>query len=207
MIPVAPVPEPADFDVRARRPGHAWLEAHPEAARPKDLWSAFKGRLADGFQNRCGYGAMHEPVGKVDHYWSWKANPALAYEWSNLRFCSQWINSSKQTADGAVLDPHEVGEGWFRILLPSLQVVLSDTIPAEHRDRAAFTLHRLHLRDDERIIRQRRVWLQLYEEGKLAPVNPPDTSNAEAGAPFFGGGGRCPPPHRPRHAASPSCAA
>jgi hypothetical protein len=35
------------------------------------------------------------------------------------------------------------------------------------KGRAEFVLKRLHLRDDERVIRQRRAWYGLYEEGKL----------------------------------------
>ncbi len=52
MIRFEPVPEPPDFDARARRPGGAWLAEHPDAARPRDLWSPFKPALADGFRQR-----------------------------------------------------------------------------------------------------------------------------------------------------------
>jgi hypothetical protein len=52
-------------------------------------------------------------------------------------------------------------------LLPSLQLVMTDAVPATERERAAFTLARLHLRDSEPIIRQRRSWYEMYEQGKL----------------------------------------
>ncbi len=110
---------------------------------------------------------MYEPVGTVDHYLSWKARPERAYDWDNYRFASGWINSSKQTADDTVLDPFLVGDDWFEIILPSLQLVLTDAVPEEHRARAAHTLERLHLRDDERVIRQRREWYRMYQDSEL----------------------------------------
>ncbi len=63
--------------------------------------------------------------------------------------------------------PLEVEDGWFQILLPSLQLILSDTIPEEHRTKAEYTLDRLHLRDDERVIRQRREWYRMYQGREL----------------------------------------
>ncbi len=110
---------------------------------------------------------MNEPVGCVDHYLSSKNHRHLAYEWSNYRYSSEWINKSKQNADEEVLDPFEVEDGWFEILLPSLQLVLTDAVPPEQRARAERTLARLHLRDDERVLRQRQAWYRLYQEGRL----------------------------------------
>lgn len=50
MIRFEPVDEPEDFDERARVPGTAWLAANPDARRPKDYWTPFKGALARGFK-------------------------------------------------------------------------------------------------------------------------------------------------------------
>jgi hypothetical protein len=167
VIHFDPVPEPPDFDVEARQRGNAWLREHPDAKRPRDFWSPFKRHLAEGFRQLCGYSVMYEPVGTIDHFLSWQQHPEQAYEWSNFRFVSGWINSSKQGIDDRVLDPFLVENGWFKILLPSLQLVMTDAIPAEEGARAEFTLRRLHLRDDERIIRQRQVWYQSYLDGKV----------------------------------------
>ena len=68
MIRFARVPEPEDFDERAKAPGTRWLAAHPDAKRPKDFWTPFKGALAQGFRSLCAYSAMYEPVGTVDHF-------------------------------------------------------------------------------------------------------------------------------------------
>ena len=66
-----------------------------------------------------------------------------------------------------IFDPFEVGDGWFEILLPSLQLVATDRVPEGLRERASFVLKRLHLRDDERVIRQRREWYRMYQQGEL----------------------------------------
>ena len=108
---------------------------------------------------------MYIPSGTVDHGISFNEDPLLAYEWSNYRFIDGWINSSKNKQVAAdLLDPFEVQEGWFEISLPSLQLVLTDAVPAEFRARAENTLKKLPLRNDERILRPRRKWLSLYEK-------------------------------------------
>ncbi len=169
MIHFERIDEPPDFDAKARQPGRHWLEQHPNAKRPRDYWSAFKGPLAVGFSHLCAYSAMFEPVGTVDHFVSCDEDRSMAYEWSNYRYASGWINSSKQNAKAdQILDPFEVEDGWFRILLPSLQLVVDEeSIPPELVDRAKFVLKRLHLRDDERVLRQRREWYRMYRDGEL----------------------------------------
>ncbi len=163
--------EPADFDARCRKPGNEWLAAHPGGQRPRDYWSPFKRRLADGFGELCAYAAMYEPVGTVDHFVSADEDRSLAYEWANYRYASAWINSSKKNTRAAeILDPFLVESGWFRILLPSLQLVTTERIPIAIRPLAESTLRRLHLGDDERVIRQRRAWYKLWQRGELTLV-------------------------------------
>ncbi|MFQ2713495.1 hypothetical protein ACK3YJ_01130 [Aeromonas caviae] len=164
--------EPAEFDARCRQTGQQWLQANPKAdrkpgQRPRDYWSPFKPQLADGFRQLCAYGAMYEPVGTVDHFLPIDADESLAYEWANYRFAAGWINSSKNKAVG-ILDPLDVRSGWFEVLLPSLQLVLvPERVPEPLHGLAEQTLIRLHLRDDERVLRQRRAWYQMYQAGKL----------------------------------------
>ena len=168
MMPFMPPDEPPDFDQQVRRPGQAWLEQNSESEKPfPALWLPFRVHLAEGFHNLCAYSVMLDLTGTVDHYFSRKNYRHLTYEWSNYRYVSGWINSSKQDEDDKVLDPFLVRDSWFEILLPSLQLVLTDSVPPEERERADYTLRRLRLRDDERIIRQRRAWYGLYQEGKL----------------------------------------
>lgn len=168
MLKFNPPPEPPDFDKKARQPGNNWLAKNPDPKkRPRDYWSKFKSDLADGFNNLCGYSVMYEPVGTVDHFLSCENHRHLAYEWSNYRFISGWINSSKGTLDNQFLDPFEVEDDWFEILLPSLQLVMTDTVPPHQHQKAEFTLQRLHLQDDERVIRQRQAWYQMYLNSEI----------------------------------------
>lgn len=123
--------------------------------------------LAAAFDDRCGYGAMYERSGTVDHVKPVSTHEALAYEWQNYRYVSGWINSAKSKS-GQVLDPCSVKAGWFKILLPSLQLVAVEAnIPQRFRRRALDTVQNLHLAHDERILRQRREWLAQYESGAI----------------------------------------
>lgn len=112
---------------------------------------------------------MRDLNGTVDHFVSCNEDRAKAYEWSNYRYASAWLNSSKQRLISTeILDPYLVEDGWFKIILPSLQLVLSETVPEALRAKAEFVLERLHLRDDERVIRQRREYYRMYQAGELS---------------------------------------
>ncbi len=167
MIRFERVPKPDDFDREARAPGEAWLAANPRG-RPKDYWTPFKGKLAEGFRNLCAYSAMYKPVGTVDHFVSCDEDRSKAYKWENYRYCAAWINSSKvNVRAGDLLDPFEIEDGWFELHLPSLQLRVSTAVPDELRERAEYVLVRLHLQDDERIMRQRQEWYRMYQCGEI----------------------------------------
>lgn len=169
MIPVPKVPKPAQFEKKAGQPGKQWLKDNPTTTgRPPAYWNAFTADLSAGFGGLCGYAAMLDPTGgTVDHYLSYKHHRDKAYDWANYRFASGTLNSSKKTADDTVLDPFEVQRGWFEILLPSLQMRVTDAVPDAIRAKAEFTLKRLKLRDGERIIRWRQSWYDMYKRGGL----------------------------------------
>lgn len=168
MIPVPQIDEPGGFDDDVRTPGTRWLVGHPDAKRPDPFWSQYLIELRTGFSDLCGYAAMRDPTGgTVDHFLSWSNHPDQAYEWSNYRFASGLMNNIKRAKDDTVLDPFEVGEGWFEILLPSLQMAITNAVPQALRAKATFTLNQLKLRDDERIIRWRQSWYDMYRERKL----------------------------------------
>jgi hypothetical protein len=167
VIAVARVAQAAGY-AKVKADGKSWLKAHPTAKRPKDLWSPYLPVLADGFSHLCGYAAMLDPTGgTVDHYLSWKNHPAQAYDWTNFRFVSSVLNSSKRNADDAVLDPYVVRNGWFEIILPSLQMRVTDRCPAAHREAAVFTLKRLKLGNGEKIVRWRRHFYARFQAGQL----------------------------------------
>jgi hypothetical protein len=162
-----PIPEPSEFDQKCRQKGNTWLAEHPDTKRPRDYWSPFKADLAKGFNNLCGYSVMYEPIGTVDHFLSCHNYRHLSYEWSNYRYTAGWINSSKKDLDDRLLDPFEVEDTWFEIILPSLQLVLTDKVPKEQRLKAQFTLQHLGLDHNERILRQREEWFRMYEQGEI----------------------------------------
>jgi len=168
VIPCVLGEKPAEFAVRVEERGAAWLEQNP-TGRPRDFWTPFKPQLAEAFRNLCAYGAMYEPVGTVDHFVSCDEDRTLAYSWPNYRYASAWINSSKaRVTSTTILDPLSVEDDWFEIILPSLQLVVTESVPEELRAKATFTLNRLHLRDDERVLRQRREWYRMYQSGELS---------------------------------------
>jgi hypothetical protein len=168
------VPKPAGFDA-VERAGAAWLAAHP-TGRPPDKWSKFRSHLADGFHDLCGYSAMYDAVGTIDHFVSCDEDRTRAYDWSNYRYIAGWLNSSKQDLRSTdVLDPFTVGDDWFEISLPSLQLEMTEAVPVEKRPQAKAMLERLHLRDGERVIRQRQVWYRRYQSGRLPSTCSPSS--------------------------------
>ena len=167
MIRFEPTPPPEGFEERVGVRGRRWLEGHPQG-RPPDYWSEFAPALQEAFKDLCAYSAMYLPKGTVDHFVSCSEDRTRAYDWSNYRLAADWLNASKQNLRSEeLLDPFQVMDGWFEVILPSLQLVLTDKVPEELRARAEHMLVRLHLGHDERVIRQRRGWLKMYEEGKL----------------------------------------
>ena len=167
MIPFSRTPEPAHFDERVRQPGMAWLARAQAKDRPPAYWRRVAPDVREAFRSLCAYAAMYVPDGVVDHFRPLRHHPQLAYAWSNYRYASHLMNAIKGDAQG-LLDPFDVRQGWFELLLPSLQLVVSDRVPPRWRALADHTLVRLRLRDDERILRWRQQWYALYREGRLS---------------------------------------
>jgi hypothetical protein len=169
MIKLTPVAEPSEFDSKAKQPGNKWLALNTDhAKRPPDKWSPFRQHLIDSQNGLCAYGAMLcIPEGQVDHYLSVANYRHLAYEWSNYRYSSGLLNNLKDSHDDKILDPYAIGDGWFEILLPSLQLICTYRVPTHLKSKAEDTLRLLKLRDDERILRWRREIFAQYESGRL----------------------------------------
>jgi len=165
MIPVARVPEPDGFDERVRKRGAVWLAEHPGTERPHGYWREFWWPLAEGFAWRCGYTAMHTMSGDVDHHRPYRGNEKLAYEWGNYRYADGCFNSAKKTKP--ILDPYEVEEGWFEVVLPSLHMRVTERVPAARRGEAEATLRDHDLCDGERVVRTRLQWYREHRERGL----------------------------------------
>lgn len=167
MIPVTRVDEPEGYHAQVRLRGEAWRAEHPEAKELRPYWIEFLPHLREGFGRRCGYAAMYVPDGTVDHFVSQRDRPDLAYEWDNLRFASSWMNASKKARE--VLDPYEVGPGWFEVLLPSMALVARfERIPEARHALVRATLAALPLVHDERIVRQRSEWYRQFRRGAVS---------------------------------------
>lgn len=167
-----PIPEPSDFAKNCRTKGNAWLKANTTASSDKfpGYWREFQPELAEGFSCRCGWSAMHIGLdGAVDHYHS-RSGPKgrrLAYEWSNYRYISTTVNSSKQALDSEVLDPFEVQDGWFEVRMPSFQLVRTDRVPSALRKKADYTIERLKLDQGTKFIANRIYWYREHRRKGL----------------------------------------
>lgn len=174
MIRVPPVPEPAEWAEKGQKAGEAWLADRPAGERPKGFrphpyWRAFASNLAAGFGERCGYTAMYVPNGTVDHFVPWedvagKPEETLAYAWSNLRYADGWINSSRKRTPFP--DPYLVADDWFALSLPDLQLSATPNVPADQAARVANALRLL--RNDDRVLRQRRKYFDHYRSGDMS---------------------------------------
>jgi hypothetical protein len=175
MLRCYPIPEPEEFDAQVRKPGQAWLAANPDKppSRYKAYWSdweACKEKLAQSFQYRCAYTAMRilpPQDGTIDHYLSKKNHRGLTYEWSNYRYCKHYYNTLKGNYDDLILDPFEVEDDWFEVQIHSMQLILTDKVPPELREKAEFTLRQLQLQDSQRIIDQRADYYDGYKAGEI----------------------------------------
>lgn len=173
MMRFEPSPEPPSFDEDVRKPGNAWLEAHPDARSERfpNHWTRCLPDLKRAFSDLCGYSAMWTSRPTVDHYRSRASREGrrLAYDWTNYRLADPDMNAAKGTWDARILDPFEVGNDWFEILLPNLElVIVEERIPPERRDDARFTLKQLGLRDGEEILEMRRRWYDGFVEGDVS---------------------------------------
>lgn len=164
-------PEPVRFAADVARPGQAWLAAKAaDGKRPPPYWNEVRVELCEAFRGLCAYSAMHLPAhsGQVDHFVSGAEDRGRLYDWSNYRFAAGSINSSKKDLRAhQLLDPFEVQDDWFEVILPSLELRVTAACPEEARARALTMLRRLRLGDDRQILHTRRNWLSQFEDGHL----------------------------------------
>ena len=179
MIPVPQLTrdnEPEWFDANCREPGAVFLAENP-ARDPHEKsawWRQFRPDLAKHFSYRCGWTAMTIVglEGDVDHFLACghrKGAPSphrhLAFEWSNYRYASGTINSRKGNLDDQVLDPCEIGEGWFEVVLPNFVLKKTARLPEELGQKATTTIERLRLFNDSTVRFTRWFWYERYWNG------------------------------------------
>lgn len=107
--------------------------------------------------------------GAMDHFLSKKNHRNRAYDWSNYRYISTSVNSSKRNQDANVLDPLEIQAGWFEVQLPSLLLRRTAFVPLPLQAKADFTLKKLRLVSGHKVRRNRRGWYEDYKKGLPMP--------------------------------------
>ncbi len=134
MMRFAKVPRPRGWQTHVLKAGVKWLKvpANQTKGSPRKYWLKYADKLAAGFHELCGYTVMWTPNGDADHFTPWahlKVTKQLrmAYEWSNFRYADHWFNISRKTTP--IPDPFEVDDNWFDLLLPSLELVATSSVP------------------------------------------------------------------------------
>jgi 5-methylcytosine-specific restriction endonuclease McrA len=170
MIPVAPAPEPPDFDIRVRQKGLdaiAELVGEPPslkrpgpkrqkaAERREDIapelfppyWREVLPYMLNSYNRLCAYLALHiEPATgspTVDHVIPKSKAWNQVYEWSNYRLASAFINAKKNDLD-LVLDPFTIESDLFALEFVEFQVMPGPTAGL-HRDLVLETIEKLGL--------------------------------------------------------------
>jgi hypothetical protein len=105
--------------------------------------------------------------GTVDHFLSTDKQRHLAYEWTNYRYATGWLNSSKQTLDAEILDLFLVREEWFEVDLASLHLRVTRAVPKRLAALASYTINRLGLDYGRRTILKREYYYNRYANGEF----------------------------------------
>jgi hypothetical protein len=160
VIPVAPQPEPGDFDATVRRPGQAFLRRVPrpnaDQFKKKNYWKEALPALRTAYRDICAYCSCWVPSsGSVDHFHPKTTHPQLAYEWSNYRLADAKINNNKGNSS-QVLDPFHIQQGWFILDVATLWVKPEPTLAPPVFTAVETTITVLRLNDD--------IWVQMRFE-------------------------------------------
>ena len=164
MIPVKQAPEPPYFDAKIRQPGRASLDNEP-GKEPKRLWACVHDDMRRSYRSTCAYHCRRIVGGTIDHFLPKSKYPALTYEWSNYRLCSDSANRAKGAKVG-LLDPFKIRQSWFAIALPQCDVVLGEALPTAIRADARFTIKALNL-NAEALVEDRAKMALDFCEGNV----------------------------------------
>lgn len=206
MIPVAPAPEPPEFDAKVRQPGLSAIEelvgrpprlkrrgpkrrsvASQEQDIPAEVfppyWREVLPEMLDAYERRCAYLAMyiHHATGNptVDHVLPKSYRWDQVYEWANYRLCAGIINSKKGELL-TLVDPFSIGPNWFGLNLNTCHVDRGPAAPPAEWGRIDATLpvlnHRL-------CVAERSEYIRCYRLGPGAGGF--DLAHLESRAPFI----------------------
>lgn len=169
MIFVQEQAEPADFHIKVRKPGQAFLKTNSTPSnkdyKPHRYWKEID--LHTAYGGICAYSAHWiPPRGTVDHYIPKSAKSDLAYEWSNYRLCTEKLNNYKDSKLD-VMDPFSVKSGWFVIDFDTFFIEPQDGLPEYIKTAVSNTIKRLRLNDDDDLVQGRANTVSLYSNGDV----------------------------------------
>jgi uncharacterized protein (TIGR02646 family) len=160
VIPVAPQPEPPDFDTLVRTPGSKWIAKsrldpnQPVPAKTKipAHWTKCLPALREAYGGFCAYVCVFVPkvVGapSVEHFVPKSQHLNQAYEWNNYRFVCAKMNSRKRDFED-VLDPFTLEPESFELNLGNGGIAPHPRLNVVKRREAKKTIKRLKLDDTE----------------------------------------------------------
>ena len=170
MRPVAPQPEPVEFDDRVRKPGNAHVlkqKASGRRLRFEPFWSELYDRFHEAYAGRCAYTCFYQPErATIDHFRPKQQFPELAYEWSNYRLCSPRTNQFKGS-QGDILDPFLITSGLFVLNISGCLVRPADGLETDLRDSVRRTITALRLNDDDYLVQRRVELIVAFAEGHV----------------------------------------
>lgn len=171
MIPVDQQPEPAHFDRLVRRPGGVFLTKNPLPAHQEfdahSYWRKVREDMFLAYSGRCAYTSQKIMNGGcIDHFLPKSKYPKLAYEWSNLRLTTGYINQAKGSKEG-IIDPFKVKIGWFTLDLPSCLIFPSPELDIELRGRVNSTISILRLNSPDFLVQARCYYLIELAQRKI----------------------------------------
>ena len=201
MIPVAPAPEPADFDSQVRQPGLIAIaemvdkpppyrrtagKAHRKMADqesdiPAEHFPAYWTRALDdlmrAYRQTCAYACfrIHPVTGarSADHFAPKSRHWQDVYAWSNYRLCCSRMNARKNDFHH-VLDPFLIQPNWFQLELLGFQVIPNFELEPAIVDQIQTTIDTLGLNDfcREREEDAERYWAGDYSLRILQQESP-----------------------------------
>jgi uncharacterized protein (TIGR02646 family) len=160
VIPVAPQPEPTDFDLKVRQPGLRWIKKQgldpavpvPTGTEIPSHWTKCLPDLRRLYNEVCAYTGLFVPkvtgAPTVEHFAPKSKRLSLAFEWTNYRFVCAKINSRKRDFED-VLDPFVLQVRTFELNLINGGIAPGNQLNVAQAKKARATIERLDLDDAE----------------------------------------------------------
>jgi len=174
MIPVAPQPAPADFDLKVKQKGMSFLAMYPHATakmiQNNRLWKNAVDDIFRLYNGYCAYSAYLVPSLEIDHYIPIAkivedGERHRAYEWDNFRPASGPMNREKGDSN-EIIDPFIIESGWFIIDFKTinLKIERGKNVPEKYGPWVDSTIRRLKLNNKFNYIEYRCKMLGTYCE-------------------------------------------